>query len=366
MGNKLSFSKISCYSLCGERFRLRYIERKTERFTRASLLFGSAIDTALNSLLKDRNLEEAIKVFNKTWNFQYINGKYRSLLDNPDVVFADRDLDKDLIVLTEDDLLWVEEFKEYKKSKKWHEISEEDRIKYNNICWHSLKEKGLIILDSYHKKILPEFLEVKGIQHEAELVNDAGDSVIQYLDFIVIQKDGSVVLMDNKTTSSMSYYDEDSPNTSQQLLSYFYNNKEHFGLEYIGFVVILKDIIKNKVKTCHSCGAIAEEGSRHKTCSVELEPGNKKSRCNGEFSVTMTPEAAIKIIVAKPTEHAIDLVLSTFDEANFGIKNNFFPKNLTVCKNIYGSPCEFYSHCWKGDDSNLIKIEKKDEQKSTT
>ncbi len=82
-------------------------------------------------------------------------------------------------------------------------------------------------------------------------------------------------------------------------------------------------------------------------------------RCGGEWNITINPEAAIKIIINTVSDAAVDLVLSTFDEANHGIKNQVFYKNLSVCKNIYGSPCEYYSLCWKGKDDDLVKLEDK-------
>jgi hypothetical protein len=170
-----------------------------------------------------------------------------------------------------------------------------------------------------------------------------------------MKDDGRKVLFDNKTTSSLSYYDDDSPGTSQQLISYFYNNQTTFNLDAVGFVVMVKAIKKNKTKTCTKCGAIAEEGSRVKTCAVELDPGSKKSRCNGDFNVVLDPECVIQTFIGEVTEAAQNLVLSTFDEANNGISQGLWYKNLSVCKNIYGSPCEFFGLCWKGDDSGLIK-----------
>jgi len=341
-------------------YRLGY----REKWIRSSLIFGSAIDQALNELLGSKDLDKAKQVFEKNWNFSFINKKYTSLKGNPDILFSSKDLDTDLHPLSPEEEAWIAEFEEHKAAKPWAEIDTEKRVKYNSFMWDSLKAKALIILRDYHAKILPQFIAVTGIQHQSTLTNPAGDSVVQYLDFIATLQDGSVVLMDNKTTSSMHYYTDDSPGTSPQLLSYYYVNKEAFGLSAVGYVVILKNILKNKTKVCAACGLDGTE-SRAKTCDKEVvklvtKRGKEvegKERCGGEWSVTIHPEAAIKIIVNPVQEKAQDLVLSALDEANNGIKSEVWYKNLSICKNIYGSPCKFYNLCWKGDDSDLVKQE---------
>jgi hypothetical protein len=355
MSNKLSYSKISSYSLCGQRYYLHYIKKYREKWQRSSLLFGSAIDDALNNLLLTNDLEKSLQVFEKKWSFSFVNKKYVPLKNNPDIVYAEKDLDLDLIKLSEEDKMWLSSFKEYKSTKKWDQISEEERSRYNSIMWESLKVKGDIIIKDYQKKIIPQFQSVDAVQHESYLTNSEGDTVVQYLDFVATLKDGSVVLFDNKTTSSLSYYDEESAGTSQQLISYYYNNKETFKLTAVGFIVIQKTILKNKIKICSSCGKDGSE-SRARTCDSEkLNEKGKKERCNGEWSVTIDPECVIKMIVNPVSSAAEDLVLTTFDEANNGIKTGVYYRNLQVCKNIYGSPCQFYKLCWKGDDSDLIK-----------
>lgn len=364
MSRKLSYSAINTYSTCGQKYYWHYIQGYREKWQRASLLFGSAIDKALNNLLEERSYDKSLAVFEKEWNFQFVNKKYTSLFSNPDIVYGARDLDLDLIETSEEDQTWLAEFENHKKSRKWEEISEEDRTKYNTFCWKSLCIKGLIIIKSYNEKILPQFQSVTGIQHKSELTNSDGDSVVQYLDFIATFQDGSVVLMDNKTTSSLDYYKDDSPGKSQQLLSYFYTNREAFSLGGVGYVAICKQIVKNKTKKCSKCNEDGTE-TKARTCDKEY-PGKvikrKKEvdgmiRCDGEWDVTMNPEAAIKVIVNTPKEKSIDLVLSTFDEANNGIKNEVYYKNLAVCDNQYGSPCPFRALCWEGSTEDLTKKE---------
>lgn len=362
--NKLSFSKISSYSLCGQRYNLHYNERLREKWQRSSLLFGSAMDQALNHLLANRDLTASLEVFTKNWSFGWINKKYTPLQHNPDVVYSEKDLDLDLIEISDEDVAWLKEFKDFKSTRKWDEIEESDRAKYNGILWASMKVKGEFIIRDYHDKVLPQFVSVTGIQHESHLINEDGDTVIQYLDFIATLQDGSVVLFDNKTTSSLQYYDDESPGSSQQLISYYYANKEQFGLTAVGFVAMQKTILKNKTKICSKCNHDGSE-SKAKTCDQEymgivVKRGKEvegMARCNGEWNVTLNPECAIKVIVNNVTDAAQELVLTTFDEANSGIKAQNWYRNLSICKNIYGSPCQFYKLCWKGSTEDLIKAQ---------
>lgn len=366
MTNKLSYSKISTYSICGEMYRLKYIQRLQERAIRASLLFGSALDEALNSLLVDQDLDKAVAAFDKKWAFQYVRGEYTALKSNPEIVYSEKDLDTDLIALTDDELSWIKEFREHKKVVGWDNCKLEDKVRYNEYAWKSMEVKGHVILDSYVKKVLPQFAKVEGVQHQSEMTNEEGDSVVQYLDFIAHLHDGSVVLMDNKTTSDIKYYDDDSPSTSQQLISYYYNNKEQFGLTAVGFVAMQKNLLKNKTKVCTLCGQDGTE-SRAKTCDKEViklvesrgKEVEKATRCGGEWQVSMSFEALIKVIVNPVSDAAVDLVLGAFDEANQGIKQNNWYRNLSICKNVWGNKCPYHDKCWKGSESGLIKLEEK-------
>ena len=166
MSNKLSYSKVSSYNLCGERYRLSYVEGLQAKQARASLSFGGAFDKAGNVLLETRDLAKALVEFDKQWNFQWVNGKYIALKSYADIVYADADFDADLVTLTEEQEAWIKQFKIDKKSKKWFEIDEEARSKYNSFCWESLRAKGVILLTSYHDKVLPKLYDIKAIQYK--------------------------------------------------------------------------------------------------------------------------------------------------------------------------------------------------------
>lgn len=362
--NKLSFSQIRSYSTCGRQFELHYRHRYRNIYSSAALCFGSAIDEGLNTLLHTRDLEKSIEKFNEVWYEQEINRKKTIIPTHPRIVYSNTDFDADL--LSEDDITAIQcffedndihkhvleyftELKEKKDMFGFKNMSEMERKVYNLVCWHSLRQKGLLMLRDYNLEVMPHIKEVKAVQHKTTMKNDDGDEVVQVLDLIAVWEDGSVILFDNKTSSRL--YSEDEATTSQQLISYYYNNKEQFDLTAVGFIVLNKHIQKNKVKTCTKCNKVSDN-NRVKTCAIEIDG----VRCGGAFEEKMNPKTKIQIIVSPVSDNALDLVLTTFDEANSGIRNENFYRNLLACKqnNIV---CDYYEYCWKGDASNLIKLE---------
>jgi hypothetical protein len=368
MSLKLSYTQLNTYQQCGQKYYLHYVKRKRNKYHHAALAFGSAIDNGLNTLLLTKDLQKSIDEFEKTWNFQWVNGKTISLSRAPEVVYADADCDLDLLQLEDEDNINKEAAElfdnqdgavvfagivEKKDQVGYDKLLLNEKKLFNYVNWLCLRRKGHIMLHSYNEKVIPKILRVLAVQHKTELINTAGDAVTQVLDFIVEWEDGSVVLMDNKT--SAREYEPDSAGRSQQLLSYYFQSKDEFNLGAVGYAVLQKNIKKNKKKTCLKCKAVAEEGSRVKTCAIETEPGVKKSRCNGEFQVEMNPECIINIIINPVDENSIGLVLDSFDDATEGIKREYWYRNLGACKQ--GSIiCAFYKNCWKNSEEDIIDL----------
>lgn len=358
---KLSYTQIASYTQCGQKFNLHYNQNKRNRFQGSALVFGSALDVGLNKLLLTRNVDDAIKAFDKALEHQFINGKSVPVASCLDILYSESDFDHELLQPEDFEKLKrftqdvVEQYKcliEAKKDKGFKNLEEQDKLFFNYANFLSLRRKGHVMIKSYNDKIMPKILEVKAVQHKAVMMSSDGDELVQYVDLIVVWEDGSVILFDNKTTSKA--YSEDSAKTSQQLISYYYQNKEDFGLTAIGYITMNKHIIKNKKKTCLACGKELEQGSRVKKCD-QLVNGK---RCSGEFDVKIDPECAIQVIVSPVTETAIDLVLSTFDDANDGIKNQRWYKNLGACDSPY--PCPFKELCWFGNTEDIIELPKKE------
>lgn len=365
MSRKLSYSSVNTYNTCGKKYDLHYNQGYREKVQRSSLLFGSAFDAAANDLLLNRDLDKALAIFEKNWSFNFVHKVYTAMRSCSTIVYSDKDIDFDLLALTPVGEEWVKEFRERKKSLKWEEVPEDDRIAYNTYCWDSMLYKGKVMLTSYFEKVLPKFVKVEGVQEKSEITNSDGDTLVQYLDFVAHFEDGSVVLMDNKTTTSLDYYKDDSAGKSPQLLSYFFANQAKFNLQAVGYVAICKDIIKNKIKKCNVCGF---DGSKSKARSCDQEYMTKvvkrgkeveaMLRCDGVWDVKMGKlESAIKIIVNPVKQRSVDLAMEAFDAANHGIKAGVYTRNLSACDNQYGSPCPMKKLCWEGSDEDLAKKE---------
>jgi hypothetical protein len=73
---------------------------------------------------------------------------------------------------------------------------------------------------------------------------------------------------------------------------------------------------------------------------------------------TIDPECVIEVLVSDVKEPAVDLVLSTFDEATNGIKNKNWYKNLLACKNG-AITCPYHNLCWRGDGSDVVCLGEK-------
>ncbi len=374
MGNKLSFSAISKYTECGKKYEYHYRQRYRGKYFHSALAFGSACDDGLNSLLTDKDLEKSLATFDKKWNFQYINNVLTSLPKATNVVYAETDTDLELL-LPEDRKkldneygnLWENMYDEVRKQKEtigFNLLPEESKAFYNYAAWLSLRQKGHIMIRSYNEQILPRINKVLAVQHATSLVNQDGDEIVQYLDLIVEWEDGSIILFDNKT--SAKDYDPEAALTSPQLISYYVKAKNEFGTNAVGFLVMKKQIMKNKKKICSKCNHDGSE-SRAKTCDVEypgkvIKRGKEVDgmvRCDGEWNVTIDPKCFIQVIISPVNEFAEQTVMSTFSDANEGIKKEVFHRNLKACGGGSAYKCEYFSLCWTGKDDDLIKLEEK-------
>lgn len=362
--NRLSYSASKTYSECGHKYFLRYKQGLRSKNMHAALLFGSAIDNALNELLLTKDLHKAKSVFAKMWAFQEVNGKLTELYNNPLIVYAETDSDKEL--LFEEDWKKLEnylpntkldftlhsselfqEILKEKKTKGWENLRQDKREFYNYFNWLCMTRKGYIMLEGYNKRILPKIKNVLAVQHKNEIKNDDGDSIIQFIDLIVEWKDGRRLLGDNKT--SAREYEENSAANSPQLISYYFGLKDEFKLDGVCFFVLRKNILKNRVKICSKC-AFDGTGGRHKTCDNELDG----KRCGAAWNETISPEADIQIIINEVSPHAEQLVMESFDAANEGIKKEQFHKNLSACKQGV-VVCDYFQKCWHGNDSGLVQ-----------
>lgn len=327
-------------------------------------MFGGAIDQGLNVLLETRDLAKSLAVFEKAFRFGQINYKEEYLPTSPKVSYSDKDLEKDLISfegwkelnrfameLGYDRSMSSEEvLKEILSEKKrvgYDSLSLKDRQYFNLACWLSLFTKGQVILRDYEKQVLPKIKQVISIQEPIDLDNGHGDSITGIIDLVAVWEDGNTYVLDNKTSAIQ--YEKDSALRSQQLILYYHAKKHEYNLKGVGYIVASKRLNMNKTKACSKCGHDGT-GTRFKTCNNELN-----GRCGGEWIEKLSPETEFQVILDEVNPFAEDLIIQTFDEANTGISNGFYPPNLQACM-AYNRPCPYMELCYKGKNANLETV----------
>jgi RecB family exonuclease len=189
---RLSHSAIEKYDSCGYKYYLHYILKYRSSKHSSALLFGNALDLALNEMLEGRDTYHS--VFDSEWN------NYAEF----EIEYYSSDLDEGLL------------------------SEQEALLSLSKRQFISMGYKGHLLLDAYFKEVMPRIKKVLDIQGEMNLTgyDDAGnpteDSITGKLDLIAMieDNDGNVVhaLLDNKTTSQP--YPKNSVQKKDQLALY--------------------------------------------------------------------------------------------------------------------------------------------------
>lgn len=361
MPNKLSNSKLSIYQDCPYKYKLNYIDKIRPTTTSSALIFGLAIDKALNELLLNRNLDNAVMTLLDSLKGGLINNVPTDYRTSTLVRYSKKDFDEE--ILTADDCTYYNsKFSldllsdyEYLNNIKYYELTEEEKSRYSVCNWLSLYRKGIIMLKSYEKKVLPRIVKVIAVQEPISLKNQEDDELVGFLDIIVTLDDGKTYLLDHKTASKA--YEEDSAGKSQQLLIYHHECKEKYGIDGVGYIVLLKDINKNKKRYCKHCKFDGSK-TKHKTCPQESysDNGGYEKCSSKEWDIQVNPDCDIDIIINQVTDAEEDIVIEKFDTANQSIKAGCFEPNYDSCFK-YGK-CDYYAHCHKGISDGLIDMSK--------
>jgi hypothetical protein len=365
MINKLSHSSVSKFQHCPTAWKYHYLDKIRPVRQHAALNFGTALDKAIGALLEGEENPEL--VFDKFWRFQYLNNSQTYLPDCIDIIYAESDFDKDLIDaaklpnfnLTLKEIIDAISFKE---EKGFDNIPDEIKRMANIGYWLTLHTKGLLMIKAFRKKVLPKLVTIHETQEYVELENEEGDKIIGYVDLVAEVKDHGNVILDVKT--SAREYKDNSAIYSPQLTLYINALGEKYSTRKAGFIVLSKQIIKNKTKICSKCGHDGSGGS-HKTCNnetmqlIETKKGQveKLARCASEWIETLDPEAYVQFIIDEIPVQTEDLVMSNIQDINTSIKSGVYTKNLANCLNSYGKPCDYLGLCYKGSMENLIKKE---------
>ena len=350
MKTKLSYSQISKYMQCPKSYDFHYNKRLRSNVTSAALSFGSALDAALNILLTDANGKPEEK-FVEEFTHSFINGTRTYLPSYPHLVYADADYDEELLPsdVSEARRERYKELRAIKKERGYTGLGESEKVEYNEMNWLSLKAKGLLMLVAYRKKVLPKIEKVHCVQRKVSLENDAGDEIIGYVDLVADVKDVGTVILDNKT--SAMEYEEDSVLTSPQLSQYVHMLEAEYNTRKAGYIVLRKNVIKNRKKTCSKCNHDGS-GGRAKTCDNVIAG----KRCGGEWVEVIDPDIAIQFITDEIPAQTEQIVIENIDDVNQAIKHGHFTRNLNSCNNTYGGPCPYRDLCFKGSEKGLVKV----------
>lgn len=369
MGIKFSHSQASRYMMCGHSYKLHYVDRIRPVVTHAALLFGTALDNALTALLSKKPAPE---VFDESFTYGFINNKREYLPTHPGLVYANADLDLD--ILTQDDsvllkvlaekhnlpdgfLLEVfEALAERKQEKGLGSLTETERSIYNLWHWICLRRKGHLMMAAFQKKVMPKVNQVLAVQEKVTLENEDADELVGYVDWVAELEGHGTVILDNKTSSIE--YEEDAVLSSPQLSLYTHILEDKYNTRKAGYIVFRKGIIKNRKKICSVCGHDGS-GGRHKTCDATV---NGK-RCNGAWNETVNPDVHVQIIINEIPKQTENIVLDNLNGITEAIKAKVFTRNLNSCSNWYGGKCPYFGKCYKEDMTGLLdmKEEKKDE-----
>lgn len=369
--NRLSHSSISKWQQCPTAWNYHYNKKIRTSKSKAALLFGTALDKAISTLLEGNIETTAEKVFDQFWRFQYVNNKQEYLPTLSGLVYAKSDFDEEL--LTDEAWSKIETQKEEvlnlvdrRNKEGFDSLSNEQKTIVNHAYWWSMHTKGHLMIQAFRKKILPKITKVYSTQEEINLENEEGDSVIGFID-LVAKIDGydTPVVLDLKT-SARNYDEETSVIYSPQLSLYVHAVGEKYNTRLAGYIVLNKAIIKNRKKICSTCNHDGS-GGRAKTCDSEreIETTNKAgetvkkvSRCGGNWVESLDPDIYVQFLIEEIPEQTENLVLENISDINQSIKNNIYSKNLANCLNSYGSPCDYISLCYKGEMTGLTEFDK--------
>jgi len=311
MGFKISFSAVEKYNRCPKKYYYYYNRKIRSKNIGSALIFGSAVDASLSSLLVDRDIVKANNIFLEEWSSYQFTGedKKTKVLGDNRVKYSNADNETHFIP-------------DYDKR-----FLNGDK---NNDSWFSLKHKGLLMLQTYKDVVLPHIKVTKSVQEPVLLTNAEGDIVRGFIDLIAIWEydptyptvdaelkkyNGMTVVFDDKTSSQT--YKDTSVRDSAQLGTYFFYVCEHIGkADKAGFIVLNKSVRKKKL-----------------------------------------PPIRVQVIIDDVNPDIINETFHNYNEVLHKIKEGEFPKNLDGCMNKYGK-CMYYNYCNNVETDEYIELKK--------
>lgn len=237
---QLSNSSKDVYLECPFKYKLYYIDNIRSIDNSSALVFGNALDKALNDLLLKK--PDATNIFIQEWD------KTASL----DISYYKSDLDIKLLST----------------------YCNVDEINDENVKnWLSLKAKGLALLEAYSLEILPK---VELLESQKTIMIDMGDFNIKGILDLTGKIDGITYILDNKTTSEN--YKVEYINKRDQLPLYSYAEN----IRDVGYLTMNKktykcDIVLGKVEESAIQRVLNTFRDVYEKIKQEVFPKNTKS-----------------------------------------------------------------------------------------
>ena len=362
---RLSHSASSRYQECPKSYQLHYIKNYRPTVQSSALLFGTAIDFASEIYATTKDFHATIQGFNSKWLTQDLNGISTDLRFLLNFTYSNRDLDVDLLKkedfeeLTNStgcaDLDTLERIIHDKGIVGYKELPDEHKLVFNYANWLCLKRKGHYMLKEFKKVFDENVEEVLGTQVKIDLEDENGNSVVGFADFVFNWKGQEKPVVFDLKTSGIEYEDDAVVKSPQLGLYVFSLSEKYADTRSAGFLVLNKNISKNKTKKCATCGNNGT-GGRHKTCDAVSgkDAKGKEIRCNGEWIETMYPVARSQVLINEVSETFVERVVENFNDVNNAIKAEVFPRCFNSCIKYNGTvKCAFYDLCHSGVMDNL-------------
>lgn len=321
---KLSYSKVEKYKQCPASYDFHYNQKLRNKYIGSPLFFGTAIDDAIGVLklplikqLTDKQKEQIKEtpenVFKKRMTYMNHNGEEINIREFPFINYSKSDIDTSIFSEADikeindkffDNPLTSKQLQEYaefiadqKRSEKI--VEKNDFLAYNSICWLSLYNKGIMIIDCYRKEIIPQILEIVSIQETVSITNNDGDEIVGFIDDIRIYKDEPNVMYINDDKTSSKAYKQEQLDESPQLSTYAW----YKDIPNISYTVMEKSVRKKE------------------------------------------PRIRINILKGISSDDYKDKVLDEYENVLLKINNNEYPKDFNSGCKFYGAKCLYYDIC---------------------
>ncbi len=371
MSFKSSYSQNSTYISCPKFWYNSYVLKLKGLTEGASLYFGSAMDAAVESMLK--NEPNYMNRFHARWHTAMSNGKPKQLFDADDIIFGYNDFDESLLDKHGDTPImedWAKQlglipqtetpdfqklvglYRETVKLKKnSYRAPTDEQIKYyNRLSWLSMNHKGRILITAFRDQFYPKIKKVISTQNFCNIKDPStGDSIVGVIDMVLeIEGYDKPIIFDLKTAAMP--YTQDQIELTDQLTLYAGMKGADYQTNLVGYVVLCKNIPKDIVAYCNKCNGT--RNGRHKTCDALSSSGD---RCHGNWIETKVPKPVVQVLVESKTPEQINDLFQDISNIMVAMKNSVIFKNTSKCNNWYGSKCQYYDLCHKNDPTGLVK-----------